>query len=122
LLEGTLQTEQQTEPARVFYAALAFLLTCLFFVAPLQLSARTNQTLPRQIEEETHREENHESSVKAPKQVASWREAPRRSRLARAHAASRASFSDFDEYGPDLPECWDAHSHRRRGPPSARLS
>ena len=101
---------------------MAFLLTCLFFVAPLQLSARTNQSIPRQIEEETHREENQESSVKAPRQVASWREAPRRSRLLRARAATRATLSNFDEHGPDLPECWDAHSHRRRGPPSALLS
>jgi hypothetical protein len=98
---------------------MAFLLTCLFFVAPLQLSARTNQTLPRQIEEETHREENHESRVKAPSLVSAWRKAPRRTPP--AQTAAPGALPPSGEHGPDVGECWDAHSHRRRGPPSSLL-
>lgn len=122
--DGKVQTGDQTPPrraAQVFYVVMAFLLTCLFFVAPLQLSARTNQTLPRQIEEETHREENHESRVKAPKSVSAWRRAPRRSLPAPPRVDVRGLLLAFDERRPDTAECWDAHSHRRRGPPRSPL-
>jgi hypothetical protein len=94
---------------------MASLLTCLFFVAPLQLSARTNQTTPRQIEEETHREECQESSVRAPKLASSWRKGQRRSLPPPARGLSPA----FDESKVNASECWDAHTHRRRGPPSS---
>ena len=97
---------------------IAFLLTCLFFVAPLQLSARTNQSIPRQTEEETHREESQESSVKAPKLASSWRKAPRRS----LPPPAGGSLLAFDASEVAVSDCWDAHTHRRRGPPSAFLS
>jgi hypothetical protein len=105
-------------PAGVFYVVLAFLLTCLFFVAPLQLSARTSQSIPRQIEEETHREENHESRVKAPKLVTSWRRATRRAPFKTAASDRHQATSALKGRRPDIAECWDAHSHRRRGPPA----
>ena len=111
-----MQTEDQTltaRPARGFYAVMAFLLTCLFFVAPLQLSACTNQAIPRQTEEETHREECHESSVKAPELASTWRKARRR-----ALPNVRRVLLAFDESEGHVSECWGAHTHRRRGPPS----
>lgn len=113
-----MQTEHQTLtawPARGVYTVMAFLLTCLFFVAPLQLSARTNQSIPRQIEEETHREECHESRVKAPKLASSWRKAQRRSL---SPTARRVLLTAFDESEIHVSECWEAHTHRHRGPPS----
>lgn len=96
-------------------AALGCMLTCLFFVAPLQLSARSNQPPPRQIEEETH-----EGSVKESKVVvSSWRKAPQRCPSALARTNARIVFRPSRELRSDLSERWDAHSDRRRGPPSS---
>lgn len=125
LRDGTLQTghhTRSTRPVTVFYAVMAFLLTCLFFVVPLQLSARTNQSIPRQLEEEPLREESHESGVKAAKLAPSHRKAPLYFLLTLSSAARRDALPAFAERHPDIAECWDAHSHRRRGPPSTLLS
>lgn len=114
--EDTVQTGHQETPARAagfLSAALTFLLTFLFFAAPLQLSARSNQPPARQFEEETH-----EGSVKESRLViSSWWKAPHRCPRALARPGARIVFRPSRELRSDLSERWDAHSDRRRGPP-----
>lgn len=122
LPEDTVQTvdnESGRRPGRLLSAALLCLIACLCCAGVGQVAARGggSQSVPLPTEEETH-----EGHVKASKALAnSWRKAPHRHLLTLARTGLRVIFRPTRELCSDLAERWDAHSDRRRGPPSSLL-
>ena len=126
LPEDTVQTGDNgpgRRPGRLLSAALLCLIACLSCAGVGQVAARGvsggggGQPVPLPTEEETH-----EGHVKASKALAaSWRKAPQQRPLTFARAGERAVFRPARELRSDLAERWDAHSDRRRGPPSSPL-
>lgn len=126
LRENTVQigaNEPARRPGRLLSAVLLCLIACLSCAGVGQVAARVggsagNQTVPLPTEEETH-----EGHVKASKALAaSWRKAPQQHPLTLTRAGVRVVFRPTRELRSDLAERWDAHSDRRRGPPSSLLS
>jgi len=95
------------------------LLPFAFCASAVQTAARGSQSVPQPVEEETH----HGGVVKESRVVLSSRlKAPQHQPLLRARAAVRVVFLPTRELRSDLAERWDAHSDRRRGPPTSLLS
>jgi hypothetical protein len=122
LRDGTAQTGNQRPHAlagRLLCAALALLLPFAFCANAVQTAARGGQSVPQPVEEETH----HGSVVKESRVVLSSRlKAPQHRPLTARRRDLRVVFQPSRELRSDLAERWDAHSDRRRGPPSSLLS
>lgn len=107
-----------TLAGRLLCAALACLLPFAFCASAVQTAARSSQSVPQPVEEETHGSVVKESRVI----ISSRLKAPQHQPLTLARNALRAAFRPTRELRSDLAERWDAHSDRRRGPPSSLLS
>lgn len=104
---------------RLLCAALACLLPFAFCAQAIGPKAQTVQSVPQPVEEETH----HGSVVKESRLVLSSRlKAPQHRPLTFARRAARVAYTPTRELRSDLVKRWDAHSDRRRGPPSSLLS
>ncbi|HEX8119056.1 MAG TPA: hypothetical protein VF521_17390 [Pyrinomonadaceae bacterium] len=107
------------QAGRLLCAALACLLPFAFCAQAIGAKAPGVQSVPQPVEEETH----HGSVVKESRLVLSSRlKAPQHRPLTFARHDPRAAYSPKHELRSDLSERWDAHSDRRRGPPSSLLS
>ena len=114
------ENESGRRPGRLLSVALLCLIACLSCAGVGQVAARGaagSQFVPLPTEEETH-----EGHVKAFKALAnSWRKTPHQYLLTHARTGVRVVIRPTREFCSDLAERWDAHSDRRRGPPSSLL-
>jgi hypothetical protein len=121
LRDGSAQTGNNktfTLAGRLLCAALACLLPFAFCASAVQTTARSSQSVPQPVEEETHGSVVKESRVI----ISSRLKAPQNQPLLLARSVARVVFRPTRELHSDLAERWDAHSDRRRGPPSSLLS
>lgn len=94
------------------------MLLCVFCLATPQLATFSQQPVPRQNEEETH-----ESVGKAANAVASARRKVPQSRAQSSESAGeQPALPRIDGLNDEIVPRWNAHSYRRRGPPSFPLS
>ena len=115
------QIENQTPhrwAGRLLCAVLACLLPFAFCAAAVGIKAPSSQLTPQPVEEETHGSVVKESRVI----ISSRLKAPQYRPLTCALSGLRVVFRPTRELRSDLAERWDAHSDRRRGPPSSLLS
>lgn len=103
---------------RLLCAALACLLPFAFCVSAFGTCPPSRQFTPQPVEEETHGSVVKESRVI----ISSRLKAPLHQPLAHAPRGVRSVFRPARELRSVLAERWDAHSDRRRGPPSLPLS
>ena len=103
---------------RLLCAALACLLPFAFCVSAFGTCPPSSQRAPQPVEEETHGSVVKESRVV----ISSRLKAPLRQPVAHAPRGARGPEGAARELRSVLAERWDAHSDRRRGPPSLPLS
>lgn len=103
---------------RLLCAVLACLLPFAFCVSAFGTAPPSRQFTPQPVEEETHGSVVKESRVV----ISSRLKAPLRQPLTHAPRGVRGVFRPARELRSVLAERWDAHSDRRRGPPSLPLS
>ena len=101
-------------------AAFVCLVVCFFAATTHQFTARGNQLLPQQTDQEAAREEVNEVSIKASETTAAPRRKALRQRLLRLEPAiNRGLLSRVGERRPAIALRWSAHTDRHRGPPSS---